>query len=411
MKKKQIIFLSIDIYTAATHATGLSRPGPWNTIPALLSNFWKFRSLEGDFFRTALDRDTWEIHGATLRWLVRRGKTYQRWIHWLAVRGTLQHLCFGLPSHGCALSLSKRPQAQDPHTLWMSNGLMKLKAFAPDKILAHVASCSTPSLTDLPTFYTTWLCYTNLCPQIAFRLSHWLEHPSLRHRPDWKGFCMLSLRVLGCKCFLFPRNCTNCALSLQPRRNSRNKLHLQLWFIAEGCAPLNCLFLFSLLMSMWLPPDSLFWLLPLQRHRAAVVQGWGIVCGAWTRRHLEFCEGTQVIQNNSSILHAYSCLMWLQHPGAPGSFLQVQGSALCPTMHLLLQILFAVLAACKDGLIEFDGKRVHGTMHQIQGVKEFHVAKVLLEGHQEHSQFANESIWVEAVYFWSWWLYEFFAKF
>ena len=46
-------------YTTATHATGLSRPGPWNTIPALLSNFWKSRSLEGDFFQTALDRDTW----------------------------------------------------------------------------------------------------------------------------------------------------------------------------------------------------------------------------------------------------------------------------------------------------------------------------------------------------------------
>ena len=47
-------------YTTATHATGLSRPGPWNTIPALLSNFWKSRSLEGDFFQTALDLNIWK---------------------------------------------------------------------------------------------------------------------------------------------------------------------------------------------------------------------------------------------------------------------------------------------------------------------------------------------------------------
>ena len=92
-------------------------------------------------------------------------------------------------------------------------------------------------------------------------------------------------------------------------KKQQKQTHLQLWFIAEGCAPLNCLFLFSLLMSMWLPPDSLFWLLPLQRHRAAVVQGWGIVCGAWTRRHLEFCEGTQVIQNNFQ----YTPCIFLSH--------------------------------------------------------------------------------------------------
>ena len=43
---------------------------------------------------------------------------------------------------------------------------------------------------------------------------------------------------------------------------------------------------------------------------------------------------------------------------------------------------------------------------QIIGVKEFHLAKALLEGeHEEHSQFVNESIWVDGVWLSSLWLY------
>ena len=250
---------------------------------------------------------------------------------------------------------------------------MKLKAFAPDKILAHMTACSTPSRTDLPSVYTTWLCYTNLCPPDCIRLSHWLEHPSLRHRPDWKGFCMLSLWVLGANVSSFQEIARIAPSPYNPEETAETNSLAIMIHRGRLCATQLPVFIFAFdvdVVTSWQP------VLVTPFAKASH-------CRCPRLGHRLWCldpETPRVLRGNSGnpkqfqysvffiFLHAYSCLMWLQHHGAPGSFLQVQGSALCPTMHLLLQILFAVLAACKDGLIEFDGKRVHVTMHQILGV-------------------------------------------
>ena len=45
-------------HTCTTHSTRLSRPGPWNTVPALLRSFWHNTGFDG-VLQAAQDREGW----------------------------------------------------------------------------------------------------------------------------------------------------------------------------------------------------------------------------------------------------------------------------------------------------------------------------------------------------------------
>eukprot|EP00438_Fugacium_kawagutii_P034664 Skav219051 [mRNA] locus=scaffold1033:29162:30001:+ [translate_table: standard] len=58
-------------HLASARLEGLARPGPWNTLHALLAKFWATHGLEGDYLMSALDRDSWKtLESHFLAWFL-----------------------------------------------------------------------------------------------------------------------------------------------------------------------------------------------------------------------------------------------------------------------------------------------------------------------------------------------------
>lgn len=141
-------------HTCTTHSTRLSRPGPWNTLPALLRSFWHNTGFDGDFLQAAQDREGWAhlcqsfvLSNTSILYMLHTRSTSHT-----APGKNLRFFC-DLTWHGCVQFLLPSPAG--PSTL---PGLMKLMEYFRGNTLSHLRPVRISTLLVWIPSSTIWPC-------------------------------------------------------------------------------------------------------------------------------------------------------------------------------------------------------------------------------------------------------------